>query len=877
MENETVPSANKRKRGYNKGSVEMENQILDDDNYIILKNYGNNFTKSLTLGQVKGILEKSKTVKSINNTLNRQGLNHKEITIVNDYLNKINFLPEKSNQQDTCKRAKQIKNNEKCEPKVIQLQHTAITPTNNKHNIEDQSITPDDIMYIFKYLSFADTGKDFNNIDDTIFESLGQPNFTDLYKYFRKRIDENKDHKYVQLFNIIAPINSKKLNVKGNKIQIFDNIFKNNINIKRKYPTDKETQVHLSDFTKTDQNYDNSKKIEMIDDSYHIYELILGNSTQSTGIFDNSIENEPIKEGRQESESIVYINNSSANILKRIFGDSKFIVNSGIKESGKELDKNKRVSLAKIFDLNMKNIQTIIETNETEYMISKQNNELNYIENIFAIQRALYMNRDAKQYLLINNESRIQYIQDCPLKGIKTNLIHCLKVTYEKRLPERDIKKIILCLTNKIVKKLLCCLNAEDLLTQDRDLKIIQFLTDLKRTGDFATARSALATDAVFLTGDYLAAAYAIFIGCKTVLSVKKDDNYKYYIYNPKPRQPREPQQPQQPQHPQQPQQRQGSQERKSNSLLKQTFEENCMKTFKIIQYRYEKYDITFEEKIYQERELLDHCNFPNKTIVEEATKIVANIVSTTPSTSVHSRQLLTENTGDQMRDQSSSGGKTHKTRKMKGGAITNEKFQKIAIEYLYEKSLENGKDYLQELIIEINNKKNTTSKEFILNINLVDHMNEYLEDIHILKYGYSTPLQYTVLRFLELSNIQYENEPFTMKQYTTMIREYVKYMEEQEYQQTELLKNTVPYITPSMTFQTQSVPVNGGDPSNKITKPVIDEYEKKLASLYKKYIKLAESNKTEQELSKEFEKLDMGIQKLSAKIKKTMEKEIKK
>ena len=64
-----------------------------------------------------------------------------------------------------------------------------------------------------------------------------------------------------------------------------------------------------------------------------------------------------------------------------------------------------------------------------------------------------------------------------------------------------------------------------------------------------------------------------------------------------------------------------------------------------------------------------------------------------------------------------------------------------------------------------------------------------------------------------------------------------------------------------------------GAMKTKKISKQQIEAYEQELVMLYKRYIKLARSNKTEQELEEGFQKLDKKIKELAHKIKEDMKR----
>jgi hypothetical protein len=213
---------------------------------------------------------------------------------------------------------------------------------------------------------------------------------------------------------------------------------------------------------------------------------------------------------------------------------------------------------------------------------------------------------------------------------------------------------------------------------------------------------------------------------------------------------------------------------------------------------------------------------------------------------------------------------------------ISNTKFMDIVVEYLYEISLQTGKNYFKQLLKDIKNilsgKTQVTKKEFNMDMKLVANMKRYLKDIHILKYGYSDDLQYTVLRFLELSNIKIDGIPFTMENYTTWIRNSIEeYMEKKQKAQTRQLPQTAAMAIRERenTFYPlqKSIKTGGNSKKKPITKTDIATYEKDLVKLYKSYIRLAKTDKPEQELQEEFQKLDHKIQKLAHKIKIAMEK----
>jgi hypothetical protein len=207
---------------------------------------------------------------------------------------------------------------------------------------------------------------------------------------------------------------------------------------------------------------------------------------------------------------------------------------------------------------------------------------------------------------------------------------------------------------------------------------------------------------------------------------------------------------------------------------------------------------------------------------------------------------------------------KPDKNTKKRGGAKTsNIKFINIAMEYLYEKSLENNVNYLERLINNINNKLSGKKKaeeivKFVVDTEIVEHMKEYLDDVHILKYGYSTPLQYTVLRFLELSNIDIDGVPFTMENYTRWIKQSIA-----EYRKAPLPESAAMAMRREMagpSILPRGITVAGGDSTT-------DAYKRSLVKLYKRYLRLVDSGKPEDELQDEFRKLEKGIQKLSYKM----------
>ena len=803
--------------------------------------------------------------------------------------------------------------------------------------------------------SLSDTLKDFPKLVNYVNELLPRQHInvkdlkTNLIKY-------KNFHKSSPYWNLLHNITSSPNDFESilasvyNKNQIFTDIFQKNLeNLRPNEAFVNFTNINMDNIL-LNENIDQiiarniNDKIVNINVNLNYYTFILGNSQNTTGIFTNTIESQNIVDGREDSpnNNIIYTNNNSTKILKKIFGpNSSFIVNSGIKQTvdgdnNLNLTHLKKDSLARIFDINKSNydIDQIIETNEITYGLSSQNKEFVYIQSIFAQNKTLYMNRNNKTYSLIPNDPPLFH---CALHNIKSNLTLSLKPSQNQGKNQKKesrpltIHEIITNFTELIGRDLLCCLNAEDLTDETN---IIRFLTELKKSGDMNTAKSALKTGAVFLTGDILAAAYAIYIGCKTVLSVKEEGNYVYYIYKPQvipqvispfiptPGGPTvtitlAPPGAQQP----------------AQIVVNPINEikDELLNALKYINANINNPVIILINQNELFNIYIDRYNMRNNNkFISELQNIANNArnESKIESGTRDSRGRLNElleaaESQKRTRDKSSSGGKAYKSRKMKGGNISNDEFINITIEFLYERSLEGQQNYLEEAIqkmIEIITKKPEDSpieKKIKIDQNLVDHMKDYLDNIHILKYGYSTPLQYTVLRFLELSNVPFEGAPFTMERYATWIRENVeKYRKAEKAEKVEkeereksaearlqkakqaqaeaeaerekrpLLVSNQPskqlYKRESR-YERESIseskglrtPSRGGNQNNNTA--IIDEYEKKLASLYKKYIKLAESNKTEQELSKEFEKLDMGIQKLSAKIKKTMEKEIKK
>jgi len=619
-------------------------------------------------------------------------------------------------------------------------------------------------------------------------------------------------------------------------------------------------------------------------------------------------------------------------ILEQIF-TKEYIMLENVGAKGLTIPEKNKKCIAKIFDDNVNITNDLIDKLNTHYGVTKEQNDLSYIDNIFVKNKKLYMTIGNKQYILINNvnpptrKNNIKQFLEITLQNTTHKFVSILKICI---LQKNNLQDIIKCFTDEFIHDIFCGLELDQRKYLEPESKI-HLLTGLKNAGDTLSAQAAKKLDCVFKTTDVDAALYAIEIGCKTVLQTKALDannnqtkNVVYYIFNPNPTEASDTDA----EMPPVTAAANGASTSAAATSPKGPKGQKREREREFIT-KNQSYDDTVKV-IFNKRGRLIEAHGPAravarfvkdlKTIVEEAEE-------------EEMKEDEEEDQGNKLaRDENDSddeiGGGGNKLamkgigRKLKrGGNISNEEHINIMIEYLYERSREGPRDYIRKLLISMDNYINgeikPVSEIFTIDEKRVTHMKDYLDNVHILKYGYSTPLQYTVLRFLELSNVPFEGAPFTMERYATWIRENVeKYRKAEKAEKVEkeereksaearlqkakqaqaeaeaerekrpLLVSNQPskqlYKRESI-YERESIseskglrtPSRGGNQNNNTA--IIDEYEKKLTSLYKKYIKLAESNKTEQELSKEFEKLDMGIQKLSAKIKKTMEKEIKK
>ena len=765
------------------------------------------------------------------------------------------------------------------------------------------------------------------------------------YRKFHKFMDKKKDFKHLDWEYIIDtqsdmnPLIPREYSSSTIKLLAsYKNTTESMFNNFKNYYWDENTtgnNAHshaVIDFTV--EGTINNYKINSINTSLKHYTIIAGHYKSGKGWMGGPIYSYLF------GNNLVTAKGAVDPILVKIFGDSnnnnnyKSIRNVGVKGLEEEILKQRGRTIScigKIFDDNAEigdnKLSNIEEQPETKYNISKVNNDLSFIDNLDVSNKSLYMNINNSNYIFISNINFIikefleKIVPDTGTTKFVSILDTCTSNHQENQQLEQKLKEIINCFTNSFVNDIFCGMNQQDLDDMDK----IKLITDLKCGGDRITAQAAKALNCVFLTTDANAALYAIHIGCKTVFQKKPiaTDNYiiHYYIFNPTP-------QPQPPAPvttspapaaalvaPPPKYDEMGEPPAAQGTKRKAASPTQSLKGVPHVEESKDKEGNKFYRVYGEYGELF--TTYDISTVLDMVTTLAQS-----------KKQKHGQGQGQ------GGGGE----RKMKGGKISNEKFMNIAIEYIYERSLEGPRDYLRELIDYINNlqteKDQPKTTEFKIDQKLVEHMNDYLKNKHITKYGYSTPLQYTVLRFLELSNVSFEGSPFTMERYATWIRKNAeKYLKKQEKQadSSPLIipkrpaserpassrrsvsersvssyralserpassprpaskSNRPTYLTSLRTES--SIPVRnplvfpysvqtgitagvGGNPNKNAT--ALDEYEKKLASLYKKYIKLAESNKTEQELSKEFEKLDMGIQKLSAKIKKTMEKEIKK
>ena len=862
------------------------------------------------------------------------------------------------------------------------------------------------IKYVKPYMDIIDIGKDFSKLHEQILEDLRTISF--------KEIVENFVEQYYKQDNI--PIPDKPyadfyLNSVGNEnkliIRNMHNIFLELFYIFRKINVNE--YYKYIDFTLNNINIPNTINSIGDDQKCVTYELLLGKPA-GTGIFrvkefdrvqvvDPNEVREPSaasSSSSEEEEEVVYTNHSSINILKNIFGkNSKFIVNSGIKNTG-DFGNALKYSLARIFDLNL-NIENkpMIENEiRTVYGISKKNNELNYIDDMFVQDKTLCINRKKNgvdtTYNLMNTIQN--NIKECLINKIKSNLADTLtKKVDKKNISIDDVKEIISKFTEDIIVKVFTCLKAEDI---EGDLNKIRFLTDLKKSGDFDTAQSALKTGSIFLTGDYVAAAYAIFIGCKTVLSIRDQGIYKYYIYYPREGSPlltnvagleEAAAQAAQATQERERQQREAvaAQERERERLLREAVttqerERERQQREAIAAQERERQQqreaIAAQERERQQREAAQErervwqlellaaeeraAEARARAAEAETNRNISQIAQTQlndPELSAEVKNSWIEIiqhisnkkrpapepepfAGPQAKRRKGGNGSEKKNKR--ASQISNTEFMDITIEYLYEISLQTGKNYLKDLLNDfkeiLSGKKQATKDKFKMDIKLVADMKSYLKERHILKYGYSDDLQYTVLRFLELSNIEFEGKPFTMERYTAWIHKNInEYMKKQEQEKEKprlrLHTRSQPLSLPKLNTQlyplktkrTRSQPLpkqssktrtrnpqysvfiheaeqpqpqlpieftnmlgtrqavgtrqggkTGGNSNKKpITKTDIATYEKDLVKLYKSYIRLAKTDKPEQELQEEFQKLDHKIQKLAHKIKIAMEK----
>ena len=801
------------------GHDDEEESIEPPDTTVLIAKKGF-MTTSFTVGDAQKIIDE---VTDYRTAFSRKGFESKDIDHIVSELKKRGIIEKNENIKPKSKKAKQCGNIQK------ELQEIPFTVR------EMEKIERD----ICQLLGLADTLKDFKNLN--ILTIITQEDINNLRNKLLKYKNESIN-KFRNLFEIATP---EHVSLNYDKNVLFDKIFKNSVT---------EKSMFSFDFTKDVTNL--QANIQNIDVTKHIYILTLGQTT-GTGIFTGYNEdNVKIVDNREDSPEVINVNDNSANILKKIFGENSiFITNSGIKSTSQSLNNQKKYSLARIFDLNMKDLDNIIEDDITTYGITKVNKELYYIDSIFANKKNLYMNRNNSKYKLIT--SKENKVQKCLINKIKSTIARCInnpqcvapkrpsKQQGGTKKPKQEnvtLKQIIQRFTDNIGQELFCCLNAEDL---PDDTSKIRFLTDLKRAGDFNTARSAFATKAVFLTGDYMAAAYAILIGCKTVLSIKDGGVYKYNIYNPKPIQRALPiaEEPRfTPAGPSPAQTAQEIQEAASLNLanqLSQLFRDNRITPF---------HELLKSPDIYSIVVKLHDIN--------EAAWRAANAYLISVATSV------TRTNGGLNSDNSDNSSK-----KIKGGTvISKEDYIATAIDYLYEKSLEGKRDYLRELMVYISDllsgKIKPTAKEFIMDMDLVANMKAYLDNVHIMKYGYSTPLQYTVLRFLELSNIDIDGVPFTMEGYTSWIKQQVK-----EYEQKKSSMKLPETAAMAMRKQEQiplyratpNVAAGGSDKTEK--------YKTELLRLYNKYIKLAKSAVPEEQLKEQLDKLGARIQRLKTKL----------
>lgn len=435
-----------------------------------------------------------------------------------------------------------------------------------KKYVYDDTISLNEHNFLCMYLSFADTLKDFPYITDDIMEEIMDDK--DYNNIVTKAIDliasdrsihgatRNTSIKYYDLLAYILNVylNPEKLQVMVNNpenivlnhknFKIFDKIFQ-----PRKFP---EFAITEYDFTTLITSNPESESDEFsleidkqifkkIDGSRNRFKIKLGDSDTFGSILFNSA-----KLGIEDTNDFIGANSICIGILEKIFGeDFRVVLNSGIKSDGGAFDDRIIRTIANIFD-NGEHMNPLPKGNHNHrYELSKDRGELNYLDKISVEDKKLSIEKDGVAhdlvYLYVNpkNPKQIKIKNDLPIKKIKNMIADCTYNLYTDKENKEIIQKELAGRYDDDMRKdVYACIHdtyAESKLPYGDLVDSVQlaFLTDLKRGGDMLTARAARASDDVFVTGDYIAASYAILIGCKTVFSVRDKEDYYYYIYNP--------------------------------------------------------------------------------------------------------------------------------------------------------------------------------------------------------------------------------------------------------------------------------------------------------------------------------------------------------